>query len=184
MGKSEDLAKNFFFDGCQSYHSGFGNIGVEIGKQLKPFRCSIAGVRRNLIKEPDYFDNLDKIVTPDQMKTVLQNTDHLIFALPGGQETNGVFSKDHFQHLPKRSFVYNIGRGNVYQETDLIAALRSKNIAGAYLDVFEQEPLSYNSPLWDMENVLIQPHLSAASPKYLDLYVRELAIEWKKQESQ
>ncbi|MCH7651734.1 MAG: D-2-hydroxyacid dehydrogenase, partial [Nitrospinae bacterium] len=70
--------------------------------------------------------------------------------------------------------LYNVGRGNVIREADLVQALREKRIAGAYLDVFETEPLPESSELWDMENVLIQPHLSAASPHYLDLFVDEL----------
>ena len=68
-----------------------------------------------------------------------------------------------------------MGRGNVYKETDLIEALRNGNIAGAYLDVFGEEPLPETSKLWEMENVLIQPHLSAVSPQYLELFVEELA---------
>ncbi len=159
---------------------GFGNIGNEIGKKLKPFGCSITGIRRDSLKKPDYFDDQDKIITPDQMEPHLQRADHLILALPGGQETNGLFSEAHFNALSKNCFLYNIGRGNVYKETDLVKALQSNRIAGAYLDVFEEEPLIKNSLLWDMENVLIQPHLSAASPQYLDLFIMELVAKLSK----
>lgn len=156
---------------------GFGNIGIEIGKKLKPFGCSIAGIRRSSIKKPDYFDDKDKLIPPDNMESDLKKADHLIFALPGGPETTELFSETHFNSLSKKCFLYNIGRGNVYKESDLVEALSSNKIAGAYLDVFEKEPLEKNSPLWDMENVLIQPHISAASPQYLDLFIEELSIK-------
>ena len=83
--------------------------------------------------------------------------------------------------LPPTCYFYNVGRGKVYKETDLIEALRNGNIAGAYLDVFETEPLAEDSSLWEMENVLIQPHLSAASPQYLELFVRELIERFEKE---
>jgi D-2-hydroxyacid dehydrogenase (NADP+) len=161
--------------GAQIVILGFGNIGIEIGKKLKPFGCSIKGVRRNSMKRPDYFDDTDKVIHPDQMESALKTADHLIFALPGGAETTEFFSETHFNTLSKSCFLYNIGRGNVYKESDLVKALYSNKIAGAYLDVFEEEPLGESSLLWDMENVLIQPHLSAASPQYLDLFIEELA---------
>ena len=68
-----------------------------------------------------------------------------------------------------------MGRGNVYQETDLVQTLQAGEIAGAYLDVFEEEPLPESSGFWKTDNVLIQPHLSAASPQYLELFIEELA---------
>ncbi len=156
---------------------GFGNIGVEIGRKLKPFGCSITGIRRNSTKKPDYFNDKDEVIPPNLMDSALKKADHLIFALPGGQETQGVFTEALFNVLPKNCFLYNIGRGNVYKETDLVKALQTNKIAGAYLDVFEKEPLAEDSLLWDLENVLIQPHLSAASPQYLDLFIKELTVK-------
>jgi phosphoglycerate dehydrogenase-like enzyme len=77
--------------------------------------------------------------------------------------------------LPTHCYLFNIGRGNVYKEQDLATVLNEKKIAGAYLDVFSIEPLSEKSSLWEMDNVLIQPHISAASPHYMQLFVEELA---------
>ncbi len=82
---------------------------------------------------------------------------------------------EHFRALPQSCYFYNVGRGNIYQESDLVSALGTGEIAGAYLDVFGEEPLPETSKLWEMENVLIQPHLSAVSPQYLELFVEELA---------
>ncbi len=153
---------------------GFGRIGQIIGRVFKSFGCHLTGVKRGAMERPDYFDGGDKIVLADQLMEILPGTDHLIFVLPGGAETDGLFTREHFNQLPRHCIVYNIGRGNVYREDDIVHALREKQIAGAYLDVFETEPLPETSELWDMENVLIQPHLSAASPHYLDLFIDEL----------
>lgn len=154
---------------------GFGRIGTTIGKVLKPFGCTISGVKRSSVPPPDYFSEGDRIVTVDQLSEVLKTTDHLILVLPGGPGTQGIFKREHFKALPKSCILYNVGRGRVYKDDDLVDALKVGEIAGAYLDVFEKEPLPMESPLWDMENVLIQPHISAASPQYLELFVRELA---------
>ena len=153
---------------------GFGHIGQIMGCAFKPFGCLLTGVKRGAMESPNYFDADDRVVTVDRLMEVLPETDHLILVLPGGEETDGLFTREHFKQLPRHCIVYNVGRGNVYREADIVHALREKQIAGAYLDVFETEPLPETSELWDMDNVLIQPHLSAASPHYLDLFLDEL----------
>jgi D-2-hydroxyacid dehydrogenase (NADP+) len=153
---------------------GFGRIGQTIGRVFKPFGCHLIGVKRRAIEPPDYFDGSDRIVMTDQLMGVLPETDHLVIVLPGGAETDDLFTREHFEQLPRHCIVYNVGRGNVYRGADIVHALREKHIAGAYLDVFEAEPLPENSELWNMGNVFIQPHLSAASPHYLDLFIEEL----------
>ncbi len=153
---------------------GFGRIGRTLGRLLKPFQCRLTGVNRRNTQLPDYFDAEDRVVTVDRLPEVLPQTDHLIIVLPGGPETDGLLTGEHFNLLPRRSLVYNVGRGNAIREADLVHALREKQIAGAYLDVFETEPLAETSELWEMDNLLIQPHLSAASPQYLDLFLEEL----------
>ncbi len=153
---------------------GFGKIGRVIGQALKPFGCTITGVKRTVTEPPEYFSKEDKVVTVNRLDEVLQTTDHLILVLPGGNATRGILTSEHFKMLPKSCYLYNVGRGNAYKEDDLVDALSNGEIAGAYLDVFEEEPLPAESSLWNMDNVLIQPHLSAASPQYLELFAREL----------
>ncbi len=160
---------------------GFGRIGTAIGRVIKPFGCRLAGVKRTPIAPPDYFDEGDRIVTVEDLDSVLPDTDHLIVVLPGGEETDGLLSKDRLAMLPKHACLYNVGRGNAVREVDLVNALQGKQIAGAYLDVFETEPLPESSPLWELPNVLLQPHISAASPQYLDLFVEELLTKLKMQ---
>jgi phosphoglycerate dehydrogenase-like enzyme len=156
---------------------GFGNIGQCIGKFLKPYGCIITGIKRTLIKDPDYFESCDRVLKVEKISEALETTDHLILALPGGLLTQGILTYKLLCKLPADCYLYNVGRGNVYEEQDLVAVLEEKKIAGAYLDVFSVEPLSEKSSLWSMDNVLIQPHISAASPHYMQLYVEELADE-------
>ena len=153
---------------------GFGKIGNTIAKLLKPFGCNITGIRRSGLTVPDYFEVKDKLVGLDQLEIVLKETDHLICALPGGPETDEILKAIHFNILPKNSFLYNVGRGNIYKESELVEALQKGEIAGAYLDVFREEPLPERSALWRIKNVLLQPHISAASPQYLELFLEEL----------
>lgn len=152
---------------------GFGKIGNAIAERLKPFGCHLTGIKRGATPTPDYFLNADQIITFDQWD--ISETDHLICVLPGGEKTDGILKPEHFKALPKSCYLYNVGRGNIYQESDLVEALGTGEIAGAYLDVFDEEPLPEISKLWEMKNVLLQPHLSAASPQYLELFVEELA---------
>ena len=154
---------------------GFGKIGISLGRLLKPFGCKIKGIKRKEMPAPDYFDDEDEILTHDKWESALPETDHLICALPGGPETYEILQPIHFKNMPKTSFFYNVGRGNIYKESDLIEALQGGEITGAYLDVFGKEPLAEFSRLWGLGNVLIQPHTSAASPQYLELFVEELA---------
>jgi len=154
---------------------GFGKIGQAIGRAVKPFGCTITGVKRQSIEPPDYFSGADKIAPANELSNVLGSTDHLMIALPGGPETEGMLTRTHFQALPASAFLYNVGRGNVYREEDLVASLATGEIAGAYLDVFEREPLAEDSLLWEMDHVMIQPHVSAAAPEYLELFAEELA---------
>ena len=154
---------------------GFGRTGNAIAERLKPFGCTVTGIRRNLFPVPRYFSTADRIRTFENWEQIFAQTDHLICALPGGVETDGILKPEHFEALPKSCYFYNVGRGNIYQESDLVSALATGEIAGAYLDVFGEEPLPETSKLWEMENVLIQPHLSAVAPHYLELFIEELA---------
>ena len=160
---------------------GFGKIGMTLGRLLKKFGCHITGIKRTEMVTPDYFNAQDNILTFDELESVLPKTDHFVCTLPGGDETNEIIKPLHFKKLPKTSFLYNVGRGNIYKESDLVRALQNDEISGAYLDVFGEEPLPESSALWELDNVLIQPHISAASPQYLELFVEELAKKIKDQ---
>jgi D-2-hydroxyacid dehydrogenase (NADP+) len=103
---------------------GFGRIGQTIGRAFKSFGCRLTGVKREAMEPPDYFDSHDRVVTVDHLMEILPETDHLIFVLPGGVETDGLFTREHFKQLPRHCIVYNVGRGNAYREAYIVHALR------------------------------------------------------------
>jgi len=97
----------------------------------------------------------------------------VVIVLPGGAETDGIFTARHFNAMKPGAYLYNLGRGNCYSEEDLLDALKNGPLAGAGLDVFAEEPLPPTSPLWEQPNVLITPHSSGISREYIDLFIHE-----------
>jgi phosphoglycerate dehydrogenase-like enzyme len=141
---------------------GVGTIGRETAKIAKAFGMTVLGVRRS--GEPE--DYVDQMYTIDQLNTILPHCDYVVITLPLTKETSHLFTKEQFNQMKPTSFFINVGRGEIVVEKDLIAALENEVIAGAGLDVFEKEPLSEDSPLWEMENVIITPHSAGSTEHY------------------
>lgn len=151
---------------------GYGNVGRQAAELLKAFGAKITGVKRTTAGfENDLF--AEKVVSFDKLQDELPVADHVVLILPGGPETEGLFTDRHFGWMKPGSYLYNLGRGNCCREADLVRALISGPLAGAGLDVFPEEPLPRSSPFWRLPNVFITPHASAISSEYLDLYVEE-----------
>jgi phosphoglycerate dehydrogenase-like enzyme len=147
---------------------GVGAIGKETAKIAKAFGMKVLGVRHSG-KSDEYVDSM---YTPLQLDQMLPQCDYVIVTLPLTKETYHLFTKEQFSLMKESAFFINIGRGNIVNEEDLISALVQGEIAGAGLDVFETEPLLKNSPLWEMENVILTPH-TAGSTEYYDQRVIE-----------
>ena len=154
---------------------GFGSLGQSMAELLKAFGARITGVKRSLA---GFETNpaADKMITFDRLEEELPSTDHVVLVLPGGTETDGIFTSRHFNAMKPGTYLYNLGRGNCYRDEDLVIALKNGPLAGAGLDVFAEEPLSPLSPLWEQPNVLITPHSSAISQEYIDLFIKEWLI--------
>lgn len=155
---------------------GFGHIGGWIARQLKPFNMRITGLRRNPPTEwPSYFTMGDTITSISQLNTVLPTADHIIVALPADTGTDGLLGAKQFAKMQRHAIVYNIGRGNCIDEAALATALKSRTIAGACLDVFNQEPLPKNSPLAkNLPGLVRLPHASAYADEYMERYTDEI----------
>jgi len=138
---------------------GMGPIGRNIASLLKMLGMSVVGVRRTA--EP--VEPCDRIVAYDQFHTALPEADWLILCCPASPMTRGIANAVAFAAMPMGAHFINVSRGEIAVEKDVIAALQSGRFAGAYLDVFEREPLDPASPLWDMTNVLISPHTASHS---------------------
>ncbi|MGI5869311.1 MAG: NAD(P)-dependent oxidoreductase [Kiritimatiellia bacterium] len=156
---------------------GFGAIGRHVGRLLKPFGCRITGIRRRPEGDrPDWLDGDDRVVAAAELDAVLPTADHLLCILPSGPETDRLIARRRLALLPPSAFIYNLGRGNVLDEAALAAALAQGRLAGAFLDVFAEEPLAAESPLREAPNAFLYPHVSAVAPAYMLHYVDELAL--------
>jgi D-2-hydroxyacid dehydrogenase (NADP+) len=138
---------------------GMGPIGRHIATLLKALGMMVVGVRRSAEPVP----SCDQTIAYDQLPDVLPRADWLILCCPASPATRGIANASVFAAMPKGSHLINVSRGEIAVEADIIEALRSGHLAGAYLDVFEREPLDAASPLWDMPNVLVSPHTASHS---------------------
>jgi D-2-hydroxyacid dehydrogenase (NADP+) len=154
---------------------GLGAIGGEIARLARILGLKVIALRRSP-RKPD--DPVDEMYTPDRLAEVLPRADWLIVACPLTEETRDLIDSDMLARLPSTARLINIGRGEVVDEDALIDALRGKRLAGAYLDVFRQEPLPPESPLWDLPNVLVTPHNSSVATgnagRVYDIFVDNL----------
>lgn len=139
---------------------GLGHIGKEIARLARVLGLHVVGVRRSP-RAPD--DPVDELCPPSLLAQIAPRADWLILASPLTEETRGMVDAALLARLPRHAHLINIARGEIVDEAALIEALRAGNLAGAYLDVFEQEPLPQDSPLWDLPNVLVSPHNSSAA---------------------
>ena len=128
---------------------------------------------RNLHR--DIWRRIDRLYGSDALDEMLAAADFVVASLPLLPETTGLFSLERFAKMKPSAYFINISRGPVVIESDLVAALEHGLIKGAGLDVFAEEPLAANSLLWDMENVIITPHLAALSPSYMERAARLFA---------
>ena len=152
---------------------GVGHIGAEFARLARAFGVRVIGVRRSG-RKPD--DPVDELHAPHDLPELLPRADWLVIACPLTRETRGLIDAGLIARLPEGARVINVARGEIVAEAAMIAALKSGHLAGAYLDVFETEPLPADSPLWDMPNVLVSPHNAAISAGN-DRRVREMFLE-------
>lgn len=138
---------------------GMGPIGRNIAALLKVLGMTVIGARRTA--QP--VEPCDRTVAYDHLGEVLPQADWLILCCPASPLTRGIANAAAFAAMPAGAHFVNVARGEIAVEADVIAALASGQLAGAYLDVFEREPLDPGSPLWDMPNVLVSPHTASHS---------------------
>jgi len=149
---------------------GVGAIGERVAKLAQAFDMRVIGMRRNPEKASPY---VDEMIGPDQLLESFSKSDFIVNTLPLTSETKQLLGTDEFAAMKTSAFLVNIGRGWTVDERALIRALGNSTIAGAGLDVFEEEPLPDNSPLWAMSNVMITSHYAGATSRY---HERALAI--------
>src|SRR6185295_2297567 len=129
---------------------GVGGIGAEAAKYLSQLGVRVIAVDARREDTPAGVAELHR---PDELDSLLPQADFVILTIPHTPETEGLFDAARFARMKKSAFFINIGRGMTTRLDDLVAALRSGQIAGAGLDVFEQEPLPADHPLWTLPGV-------------------------------
>ncbi len=142
---------------------GWGPIGQKLGAWLTALGLKIIVVRQ---AATSLIENT-RVVSFDDFSNVLPETDWLVLACPLTKQTTNLVSQDALALMKPGSHIVNISRGTVIDERAMIDALQKGRLAGAYLDVFAQEPLHVDSPLWDMPNVICTPHTAGFSDAIL-----------------
>jgi phosphoglycerate dehydrogenase-like enzyme len=157
---------------------GLGRIGEGLAVRAQAFGMRVIATKRNPSSRYDSGVVLDAVYGAEELPLLLSESDHVCVSVPYTNETHHLLNAAMLSHLKPTAYIYNIARGKVIEESALIEALAQGRIAGAGLDVFEQEPLPAESPLWKMENVLISPHTAGVTPHYFartaDLFTANL----------
>lgn len=149
---------------------GLGDIGEAVAQRGLGFDMTVQGVKR----DPSAYEGClkaENVYGSDELQSLLPATDVLVVIVPLTEETHHLINRDVLQQLPDKAILINVARGPVVDERALIEALRSEEIWGAGLDVFEEEPLPSDSPLWEMDNVIITPHVAGRSKAFVDRFV-------------
>ena len=147
---------------------GMGNIGAEVAKRGVAFGMRVLAVDP-VEKQPP--EGVEAVWHPARLPDLLFASDFVVIAAPHTPETAKLFRKPQFEEMKKTGYLINIGRGVIVDLADLTAALQQGEIAGAGLDVFEEEPLPGDHPLWSMENVIITPHVAGHSPRIAERHL-------------
>ena len=153
---------------------GLGSIGRNVAQRASALGMQVLAVRHSQLSQsrekPDF---VNEVLPSSMLGEMLARADYIVLAVPVTDETRGMIRPEQFHQMKRDAYIINVGRGPLIQEAALIEALRERKIAGAALDVFDQEPLPPNSPLWDVENLLITPHTAGMTTK---LWERHYAL--------
>ncbi len=142
---------------------GMGDIGDALARKAHGLGMRVLGVQRHPGHKPAY---VARLMGSDELPTLLAESDHVVLCLPLTSATKYTIDRDELDWMKPAAHLYNIGRGALINQEALIAALRGGTLAGAGLDVTTPEPLSPDSPLWEMPNVLVTGHTAARTPHY------------------
>jgi len=140
---------------------GLGSIGRPLAKHAAALGMNVIAVRKHSGKNRP--EGVDEIMPTTRLEEMLARSDYVVLAAPVTLATTGLIGWPQLTKMKPGAFLINVSRGPLVNQDALIEALRSRTLAGAALDVFDQEPLPADSPLWELENVLITPHTAGMS---------------------
>lgn len=139
---------------------GAGAVGVEVARRCAALGMRVIGTKRS----PGPLPHFERVATPDGLPALLAESDYVLLSVPLTSETQGMIGEPQLHMMKPTAWLINIARGALIVEADLVRALRERRIAGACLDAFVHEPLPADSPLWDLDNLILTPHSSYRSP--------------------
>lgn len=169
--------------------AGYGSIGREIARVASAFGMTVLATKRDArhLEDTNYMvpETGDpegvlpaRIYPGEATRSMVAECDYVAITLPLTEKTHHLFDEEMFRAMRPNAYLVNIGRGPIINERDLVKALKKGWIAGAGLDVFETEPLPADSALWQLDNVIISPHISGFTPHYderaTDLFAENL----------
>ncbi len=137
---------------------GLGAIGTAVGETASALGMRVVGLKKHVDEaRPDW---IEKVWPPSQLPELLASSDVVVLTAPLTPETRGLIGSRELRLMRRDAILINVARGKLVRERELIRELQAGTIAGAGLDVFEHEPLDPDSPLWDLSNVIVTPHMS------------------------
>jgi D-2-hydroxyacid dehydrogenase (NADP+) len=145
---------------------GLGRVGEALAVRAGSFGMRVIAAKRDVSSRHDQSIIPDALYRPEQLPEMLSKSDHVCITMPYTRQTHHLFDEDMLAHMKASAYLYNVSRGKIIDEQALIAALKKGKLRGAGLDVFGTEPLSTDSRLWEMENVIITPHVAGFTPHY------------------
>ena len=168
---------------------GYGSLGREVARLARGFGMTVLATKRDAKSIVDRGYTVpgcgdpegmmaDRVYPTEATRSVVSECDYIVLTLPHTARTHHLINEELLKAMKSNCFLVNVGRGNLINETALIQALNEGWISGAGLDVFEEEPLPSDSPLWSKKNVIISPHISGFTPHYdhraIDVFVENL----------
>ena len=158
---------------------GYGSVGQRLARLLQSFGVTILASKRDLLNDGAQDYRVDgqgdpsgelvrRLYPGKALRTMLKECDYIVITVPLTAETQGMIGANQLAALKPSALLVDVSRGGVIDHQALIQALEKSQIAGAALDVFPEEPLPADSPLWEMPNVIISPHVAGLSPHYMD----------------
>lgn len=152
----------FTLDGTAACVVGLGTVGTGIAERAAGLGVSVTGVRRT--QEP--VRHVETVHPPDELTAAIRGQDFVILAVPLTTATEGLIGAPELDAMGDDAYLINVARGAVVEEAALVDAIRGGSIAGAALDVFTEEPLPPDSPLWELDDVIVSPHAAVADREF------------------
>lgn len=162
--KRPDWDRPFVLSGKRVCVVGLGTLGRGIATRANALGMTVSGVKRTV--EP--VEDVETVYPSDELRSAIADARFVALAVPLTDETRHLVGAAELEAMREDAYLINVARGRVLDENALVDALRAGTIAGAALDVFETEPLPEDSPLWDLDSVLLTPHVAAAVRSYYE----------------